>query len=165
MKMGVKKTARAIGAKRITAVVKAGRMRSVRSGNDKLSTYIKPMLAQIHDQAFDDPDWIFEIKWDGYRAVAEVREGSVKLYSRNGLSFLQLYPAIAAELRKIRVNVVLDGEIVVLNEKNQPDFQKLQQYDYHPSLPIKYYVFDCLEYDGKSIKHLPLIERKKFAQK
>ena len=164
-KMGVKKTAPAIGVKRMNTAVKTGRMRSVRSGNDKLSTYIKPMLAQIHDEAFDDPDWIFEIKWDGYRAVAEVREDGVKLYSRNGLSFLQLYPAIATELKKLPVNVVLDGEIVVLNEKNQPDFQKLQQYDYHPSLPIQYYVFDCLEYDGKSIKHLPLLERKKIAQK
>ena len=49
------------------------RARSVRSANDKLTTFIRPMLAQLHDEPFDDPEWLFEIKWDGYRAVAEVK--------------------------------------------------------------------------------------------
>ena len=142
------------------------RSRSVRSRrNEKLTDYIKPMLAQIREDPFDDIDWIFEIKWDGYRAVAEVRNGKVRLYSRNGLSFLGLYPAVVQALEKIPEDAVLDGEIVVLNEKGQPDFQKLQQYDHNPSLRIQYYVFDCLAYKGKSITHLPLIERKQIAQK
>jgi bifunctional non-homologous end joining protein LigD len=123
------------------------------------------MLAHIHGEPFDADDWIFEIKWDGYRAIAETGKAGVRLYSRNGLSFLGLYPAVAEELRKIADDAVLDGEIVVLNEKNQPDFQKLQQYDHNPNLPILFYVFDCLSYHGKSITHLPLIERKKIAEK
>jgi len=140
--------------------------RSVRSGrNEKLKDYIKPMLAQIHEDPFDDSDWIFEIKWDGYRAVAEVGHGKVRLYSRNGLSFLRLYPVVAEALEKIADDAVLDGEIVVLNEKGKADFQKLQQYDHNRALRIQYYVFDCLAYQGKSVTHLPLIERKQIAKK
>lgn len=143
----------------------SNRIRSVRSSNGmKLTQFIKPMLANLHDQTFDDKEWIFEIKWDGYRAVAEIGKG-VRLYSRNGLSFLQLYPQVAEELKKIKTHAVLDGEIVVLNKSNKPDFQSLQQYDPRQRLPLLYYVFDCLEYDGKSLMHLPLIERKKFAAK
>ena len=142
------------------------RLASVRSRrNEKLSHYIKPMLAQLHEEPFDDENWIFEVKWDGYRAVAEITGKEVKLYSRNGLSFLKLYPAVAEALRKIKDEAVLDGEIVVLNEKNQPDFQKLQQYDHNPSLTILYYVFDCLAYKGRSITHLSLLERKEIAKK
>ena len=141
------------------------RPRSVRSRrNTKLAHFIPRMLATPHDAPFSDPDWIFEIKWDGYRAVGEITGGEARLYSRNGLSFLELYPTIADELRKIKVDVVLDGEIVVFNEENKPDFQKLQQYDNHPALPIAYYVFDCLSYKGKSITHLPLTERKEIAR-
>jgi bifunctional non-homologous end joining protein LigD len=139
-------------------------IRSVRSSRGhKLSTYIKPMLANLHNKPFDDQDWIFEIKWDGYRAVAEVGK-EIKLYSRNGLSFLQLYPEVAGALGKIKEKVILDGEIVVLNDQHKPDFQKLQQYGDHRSLRIIYYVFDCLSFRGKSTMSLPLIERKKIAQ-
>lgn len=152
------------GKKRSTTATPLRRVRSVRSGNDKLVKYTKPMLATIHDEPFDGSDWIFEIKWDGYRAVAETGK-EVQLYSRNGLSFLRLYPAVAAELEKISDDAILDGEIVVLNEKNKPDFQKLQQYDHNPSLPIQYHVFDCLSYQGKSIMHLPLLERKEILKK
>ena len=114
------------------------RQRSVRShGKEKLADYIKPMLAQIHDEPFNNEEWIFEIKWDGYRAVAEVNRRAVRLYSRNGLSFLGLYPAVAAALEKISEDAVFDGEIVVLNEQGKPDFQKLQQYDHNPSLTIQ----------------------------
>lgn len=145
---------------------KMRRSKSVRSGtNNKLAHYIRPMLAQIHEEPFDDADWIFEVKWDGYRAVAEISKEEIKLYSRNGLSFLQLYPAVAEELKSIKEDVILDGEIVVLNERNKPDFQKLQQYDTNRGLPILYYVFDCLAYQGKSITDLPLIERKRIAGK
>ena len=151
-------------AKGVTAEQNS-RVRSVRSANDKLTTFIRPMLAQLHDEPFDDPEWLFEIKWDGYRAVAEVKKDGVKLYSRNGLSFLRLYPTVVAELEKIKEDVVLDGEIVVMNEHNKPDFQKLQQYDHDRSLPIQYYVFDCLSYRGKSITHLPLTERKAIVEK
>ncbi len=139
--------------------------RSVRSGNDKLTHYIKPMLAQLSDRAFDDSNWVFEIKWDGYRAIAEIENKAVKLYSRNGLSFAGLYPAVAQELAKIKEDVTLDGEIVVLGDDDKPSFQKLQHYADNHSLPLQYYVFDCLSYKGKDITSLPLTERKKIAEK
>lgn len=153
------------GGKSKTKSPGSGRRRSVRSGHEKLKTFIKPMLAKIHDQPFDDAEWLFEAKWDGYRAVAEIRKGNIKLYSRNGLSFLTLYPKVVEELKKLPGDAIFDGEIVVLNEENKPDFQKLQQYDNNPSLRIIYYVFDCLSHNGTSTLHLPLIERKRIAEK
>jgi len=139
---------------------------SVRSGkHQKLTHFITPMLAQLYDAPFDDDNWIFEIKWDGYRAIAEVKKTGTLLYSRNGLSFLALYPEIVESLKKIREEVILDGEVVVMDEKNRPSFQKLQQYAENRALPLLYYIFDCLSYKGKDITHLPLIERKKIARK
>ncbi len=78
---------------------------------------IKPMLATLTDKAFNHKDWIFEIKWDGFRALAEIENGEVKLYSRNLLSFANDYPSIVESLKKIPHNVVIDGEIVALNEE------------------------------------------------
>src|SRR5689334_17226408 len=98
------------------------------------------MLASLSDQPFNSKDWIFEIKCDGYRAIAEVKKGEVLLYSRNGLSFLDKYPVIVQELKKLKHDVILDGEIVVFNEQDRPDFQKLQHYQENLHLPIHYYV-------------------------
>jgi bifunctional non-homologous end joining protein LigD len=122
------------------------------------------MKAQLSDlPAFDSPDWLFEIKWDGYRAIAEIqKKGDVKLYSRNGLTFDKAYPKVFAALSKIKKSAVIDGEIVVFDEKGKPSFQKLQNYKNTDKYPIQYYVFDCLEIDGKSITKLPLLERKEL---
>jgi bifunctional non-homologous end joining protein LigD len=137
--------------------------RSVRSSKEKVTDYIKPTMAYTREEPFNDEDWIFEIKWDGYRAVAEVGRKNIRFYSRNGLSFERLYPAIAEEFKKIKDDVVLDGEVVVLDKNDRPSFQKLQHYSENRSLPLVYYVFDCLRYKGKDITDLPLLERKKIA--
>lgn len=139
--------------------------RSVRAKAKKLTHFIKPMLATPSEVPFTDEDWVFEIKWDGYRAVTERKGKNLKFYSRNGLEFHELYPELVPELMKIKKDCVLDGEIVVLNEEGKPSFQKLQQFDDNRDLPILYYVFDCLSYDGKDLTDLPLTERKKYAQK
>jgi bifunctional non-homologous end joining protein LigD len=123
------------------------------------------MMARLHDEAFDDPDWVFEIKWDGYRAIAEVNGADSKLYSRNGLSFSGKYPAVFNELKKIKKKVVLDGEIVAFNNKDMPDFQLLQQYGKNGNVALVYYVFDVLYIDGKSVEDKTLIERKALLQK
>ena len=130
----------------------------------KFTTYVKPMLAKLHDEAFDSPDWIYEIKWDGYRAVAEIKGREVKLYSRNGLSFEASYPVVFEELKKIKTQVILDGEIVALDKDGKPGFQLLQHYGEDNSIPLCYYVFDCLSVGGKSIESKPLLERKKILQ-
>jgi bifunctional non-homologous end joining protein LigD len=95
-------------------------------GSQKLSSFIEPMKAQLSDlPAFDSPEWIFEIKWDGYRAIAEIDKKGNKLYSRNGLTFDKAYPKVFEALKKIKKNIILDGEIVVFDEKGRPNFQKL----------------------------------------
>ena len=123
------------------------------------------MLAKEAENAFDDNNWIFEIKWDGYRAIAEVTANDVKFYSRNGISFKNSYPIIFEELKKIKQKIVLDGEIVVLNEGGKSDFQKLQHYGENPEYPLCYYVFDILSFNTKDICDHPLIERKKLLKK
>lgn len=123
------------------------------------------MLAKESAKVFDDPEWLFEIKWDGYRAVAEKRKQDILLYSRNGLSFKDTYPIVVDQLKKINADVVLDGEIVVLNDKGTPDFQFLQHYSENHHRPIQYYVFDLLQLNGKDTTSLSLIERKELLQK
>lgn len=139
--------------------------RSVLAKAKKLTHFIKPMLATASEVPFTDEDWVFEIKWDGYRAITEKKGKNLRFYSRNGLEFHTLYPELVPELMKIKKDCVLDGEIVVLNEEGKPSFQKLQQFDDNRNLPILYYVFDCLWYDGHDLTDLPLTERKKYAQK
>ncbi|HOZ77281.1 MAG TPA: DNA ligase D [Ferruginibacter sp.] len=123
------------------------------------------MLAKETMEVFDSDEWLFEIKWDGYRAVGEIKAGNASLYSRNGISFNNKYPLICKELEKIKHDVVLDGEIVVLDEKGQPSFQKLQHYEDNTQFPLCYYVFDILSLDRKDTCELPLIERKELLLK
>jgi bifunctional non-homologous end joining protein LigD len=131
----------------------------------KYDDYYKPMLATLADQPFDNPDWVFEIKWDGFRAVAEWQNKQLKFYSRNGLSFVSRYPTISNALRKLKHDAVIDGEIVMFNENDRPDFQKLQQYEDNKHLPLIYYVFDLLFLNGEDLRKLPLLERKKRLKK
>lgn len=124
------------------------------------------MKAQLSDlPAFDNKDWLFEIKWDGYRAIAEISKKDVKLYSRNGLTFDKAYPKVFEALKSIKQDVVLDGEIVVYSEDGKPSFQKLQNYKTTDRYPIQYLVFDCLALKGKDLTSLPLVERKEILKK
>jgi bifunctional non-homologous end joining protein LigD len=130
-------------------------------GGEKLKSFITPMMAQLTDQPpFDNSGWLFEIKWDGYRAIAEISGKGCKLYSRNGLSFAKAYAKVFAALSKVKHETVLDGEIVVFDEHDRPSFQKLQNYANTSSDTIHYFVFDILMLDGKDLTRLPLLERK-----
>jgi len=126
---------------------------------------IQPMLATPVTKPFDHPDWIFEVKWDGYRAVAEIRDESVSLYSRNGISFDKKYSPIAESLRKFGFDAVLDGEIVVVDDQGRPDFQALQHYQDSGSSYLLYYVFDLLHFRGHDLTDLPLLKRKELLKK
>jgi bifunctional non-homologous end joining protein LigD len=118
------------------------------------------MLASITDEPFNDDDWEFEIKWDGYRALAYLNEGQVQLRSRNNNPFEERYTAVYDALRTWPVNVVVDGEIVVLNEEGKSDFKALQDWNNFPNGELVYYIFDVLWLDGISLLSLPLTERK-----
>ena len=112
---------------------------------------IEPMLATPVKEPFDHPDWIFEVKWDGYRAIAEIRDGSVSLYSRKRISFNKKFSPIADALRKFGFDAVLDGEIVVVDDQGRPDFQALQHYQDVGSGHLLYYVFDLLYLRGHDL--------------
>lgn len=143
----------------------AKKVRALPGKTKKLSKYIHPMLAREVPKAFSNKEWIYEIKWDGYRAIAEINKDKVQLYSRNGNTFNESYPLVTNELQKLKINAVLDGEIVVLDDNGTPSFQLLQHYKSANEYPIQFYVFDLLEINGKNICDQPLIERKKLLKK
>ena len=122
------------------------------------------MLAKETGEPFDDKNWLYEIKWDGYRAIAEINNGDVRLYSRNGNTFENSYPVVVSELKKIKTNAVIDGEIVVLNDEGHPEFQLLQHYEENTHRPIQFYAFDVLKLKGQDTTQIPLIERKELLQ-
>ncbi|NJW51367.1 DNA ligase D [Salinimicrobium oceani] len=126
----------------------------------EITELVKPMLATKAPEIFNKANWIYELKWDGYRALANIQKGKVDLYSRNGISFKAKFREIYEQLKNIPHDVILDGEIVVLDESGKPVFQKLQNYQKAPSGELRYYVFDLLYLNGHNIMHLPLTERK-----
>jgi len=123
-----------------------------------IPTNIKPMKATLVDEPFDDPDWLYEVKWDGYRAIATINKGEAELISRNNLPFDKYYP-IAKLLKSWKISAVIDGEILVLNDKGISDFGALQNWRSEADGNLVYYVFDILWYDGKNLMGLPLIQR------
>ncbi|AYL94902.1 DNA ligase D [Mucilaginibacter celer] len=131
----------------------------------KLPQNIKPMKATLVDEPFDDPDWLYEVKWDGYRAIAIIDDkGSAELVSRNNLPFDKYYP-INKLLKAWKINAVIDGEIVVLNDKGISDFGALQNWRSEADGNLVYYVFDILWYDGKNLMDLPLEQRQAILKK
>ncbi|MBE9585798.1 DNA ligase D [Mucilaginibacter sp. JRF] len=119
---------------------------------------VKPMKATLVDEPFDDPDWLYEVKWDGYRAIAVINTRSAELISRNNIPFDKYYP-INNLLKDWKINAVIDGEIVVLNDKGISDFGALQNWRSEADGNLVYYVFDILWYDGHDLTGLPLKER------
>ncbi|QHS61906.1 DNA ligase D [Chitinophaga agri] len=121
-----------------------------------------PMMATLVDAPFNRDGWLFETKWDGYRAIADVSKGKVELYSRNHLSFNKDYAPVVTALEKLKHNAVLDGEIVILKKDGTSDFQALQNYKNDASGNLVYVVFDMLELDGQDLTAMPLIQRKEL---
>lgn len=135
-------------------------------GGKKLTSFIKPMKASPSDlQPFDSKDWVFEIKWDGYRAIAEIKKTGNRLYSRNGLTFDKAYPKVCEALKAIKKDAVIDGEIVVYDGHGKPSFQNLQNYRNTDRYPIQFIVFDIIELQGKNLTGLSLLERKEILKK
>ena len=121
---------------------------------------IKPMLATLVDQPFTDEGWQFELKLDGYRALAYLEKGKAGLYSRNNLPFHEKFAPITEALRAWAIDAVVDGEVVVLNESGRPDFNDIQQWEKKKGGQLVYYVFDLLWLDGKDLTGLPLYRRR-----
>lgn len=121
---------------------------------------VQPMLATLAADAFNNPDWQFEIKWDGYRALACVQKGKAALRSRNGRSFNERFPPVVAALREWGINALVDGEVVVLDDEGHSDFGALQRWSRSGSGHLYFYVFDLLWLDGVDLRGRPLHERR-----
>ncbi len=127
-----------------------------------MPTEITPMAAQLADEPFEKPDWLYEIKWDGFRGVAEVHPGSAALYSRHQLDYQKEFPPVVEELGKLGFEAVLDGEVVVVDDTGRSDFLLLQEYRKTGQGTLVYYVFDLLYLEGYDLMTLPLYRRKEI---
>jgi bifunctional non-homologous end joining protein LigD len=118
------------------------------------------MLATLIDEPFDDPQWLFEIKWDGYRALCSVDDGKLTLVSRNGLDMLKRFPELEELATAFAsIPVMVDGEIVSLDAHGRSSFQRLQESQKKPA-GLTYVAFDLLYADGTDLRKKPLEERK-----
>ncbi|MDQ0966773.1 bifunctional non-homologous end joining protein LigD [Flavobacterium sp. W4I14] len=127
--------------------------------NAKIPREIKAMKATQIDRPFNDPEWLYEIKWDGYRALAFVEKGKVALVSRNNLVYEQFSP-INKIFEGWDMDIVLDGEIVVLDEIGMPVFGALQNWRDEEKLNLVFYVFDIIWYNKKLLTGYTLKERR-----
>jgi bifunctional non-homologous end joining protein LigD len=125
---------------------------------------IEPMLTTLVDKPFHEPGWIYEIKWDGYRALSYISNGNVEIRSRNNKSFNQKFYPVYDALKNWKVNAVVDGEIIVMNEKGAADFSDLQGWRSEADGHLAYYIFDVLWLNGKDLTQLPLKERREALQ-
>jgi len=130
-----------------------------------------PMLATLGTHAFSRPGWLYEVKYDGVRVLAERQGASLELYGRAGQSFTARYPEIVAALRTLPIErFVLDGEVVALDERGRPSFQRLQARMHltrapdvgraRGTTPVTGVFFDALAIDGRDLRGLPLASRK-----
>jgi len=122
----------------------------------------RPMLATIADKPFDSKEWVYETKWDGFRLIAEMKRGAVRLFSRNGIEVTARYPAIAQALRPIVEPCVIDGELVALDTKGRSHFQLLQNALRDEKTRLQYCVFDLLFLGTEDVRRKPLLERKRL---
>ncbi|HEV3512345.1 MAG TPA: non-homologous end-joining DNA ligase [Candidatus Sulfotelmatobacter sp.] len=136
-----------------------------------MPTVIHPMLAESTSEPFDDADWLFEIKWDGYRAIAFIENGKVRLVSRNQNELTPRYPELMDMAGFVRAkNAILDGEVVALDQQGKASFSLMQQRTgFRPGgkraatnadVAVLYYAFDLIYLDGEDWHRVPLDQRK-----
>jgi bifunctional non-homologous end joining protein LigD len=136
-------------------------LKNIKAPKKKMPGFIKPMLATLVKEPFDSDEWLFEIKWDGYRALAYL-DKKVALFSRNEKTFNQLFNSIVEDLSKLKAQAIMDGEVVVLDKEGKSDFQQMQNYQKTLHGSLYYYVFDLLYLNGQDLRELPLTERKQI---
>jgi bifunctional non-homologous end joining protein LigD len=124
-----------------------------------------PMLATLTEEVPRGAGWVFEVKWDGYRAIATVAGGEATLTSRNGNDLTPRFANVAKEIAKAvkTPDCLVDGEVCALDESGRSSFSAMQQGK--AGTPLVYYAFDVLEIEGESIVDLPLVERRKRLEK
>lgn len=150
--------------------------------------FIPPMLATLAEGAFDDDGWLYEVKWDGYRVQAVVRDGKTRLWTRKRVDAATYFPDLAAERGWIDAEeAIVDGEVVALDPDGRPDFSLLQDRtglrglqgsarsndpdaprpsaEERRAIPLAYMAFDLLHLDGRSLLEVPLEDRKRLLRR
>ena len=126
--------------------------------------FVEPMLLLRTDRLPDDPArWAYQLKFDGYRAVAFKVGGKVHLRSRNDKDFNARYPAVVRGLAKLPSDTVIDGELIALGDDGRPSFNALQNYG-SASTPILYFVFDVMVFEGRDVKTETLDSRRELLE-
>src|SRR5688572_27404815 len=126
--------------------------------------FIEPMLLLRTDGLPDSEQWLYELKLDGYRAIAFKRDGSVHLRSRNDNDFSARYPAVVKGLAKLPDDTVIDGEVIAFDQDGRPSFNALQNYGSAPA-PVVYYVFDLMMLAGRDVMREPLETRRQLLER
>ncbi len=136
---------------------------------------IHPMMALSVEKPFDNKEWLFEIKWDGYRAVTYLRDGKARMFSRNNNELTARYPELHTLPQFIRAgNAILDGEVVAFDENGRSSFSLMQQRTgirqggrqaaANLAIPVVYYLFDLIYADGYDLRRVSLEDRKRALQ-
>lgn len=128
----------------------------------KLPSTVPPMLATLVDKPFDAENWLFEVKWDGYRAIAICDKNKVSLISRNNKSFNEKFYPVTAALEQLKLHAVLDGEIIISNKEGVSSFGDLQNWRSEADGELLYYVFDLLWLNGRQLYEVPLHLRREL---
>ena len=171
VKQAAKKGARKL-ARKITPSVKAAPekkdpkavseilRRLDKKKKSKIPADVSPMLATLVNKPFDHEDWRYEVKWDGFRAIAYMNKGKVDIRSRNNKDFNKKFYPVFNTLRDWNINAVVDGEIIVIDDNGTPDFNALQQWRSEADGHLVFYLFDILWLEGYNLMNVPLSLRK-----
>lgn len=168
----IKEIAEELPPKREANPIQPGELDGARKS--AMPSHVEPMLATLGEHAFSDPNWLFEIKWDGVRALARIDDSALTLRSRNGADITKRYPELAVLPQAFAASqAIVDGEIVALDERGLSSFERLQERMHvrAPSehlvsqTPVVYFAFDLLYCDGYDLRKAPLLERKQLLQR
>jgi bifunctional non-homologous end joining protein LigD len=132
-----------------------------RQTQNLIVAFVEPMERLSVPKLPNGSHWVYEVKLDGYRAIAVKSAGTLNLFSRRQNSFNRQYPLVFEALADLPDNTVIDGEVVALDETGRPDFNLLQHYRAEASR-LFYFVFDLLIYESRDFRQLPLMERRRI---
>jgi bifunctional non-homologous end joining protein LigD len=124
--------------------------------------FVEPMLCSLIEKVSNNENYLYEVKWDGYRIGAYIIDGKATLKTRSAINYSKRYPPVKEALDKLEADAVLDGEVVVLNDEGKHDFTLLQNYQKTKEGTIIYYIFDILWLNGFDLTQVPLEKRKEI---
>jgi len=125
--------------------------------------FIRPMLARPVNSLPSGPNWVYELKLDGYRALVLKSRGEVTLFSRRGNNLNVPFPSIARAFGFLPDDTMMDGELVVLDDRGKPSFSALQHSRFTPEM-LHFYAFDVIAFQGRDVRKLPLGERRRLLE-